>query len=657
MGTFSDDFNRANGAPGGNWVTVAGTPAIESNWLRNTPLGVAALYNTTISDGARHECAVRLTLSAQATNHAGPLVKWNGANATGYLAAVVFSTPNWYLRIYAGAWGSLNQIASVTLSAGPPTIYTLRLVWDDGHLTASIVGGESVQVDDATYANGVYMGLAVHYNVQMADWVTMLTGAAQDFQVTPEVVGNYGATTELTFTGTETAWTPGTPGSPTFTCDHGALSGQVVASATSASATFDPLDYLGPVVLTDPSTGLTDTIIVTSDPNVLPPTQEDPWMHDDGVLAKATIDLFSPDYILTDQSPIIESTQEVPGRLAILDAIRQIWNAHFGEWTGTAPPDQGVFSQLLALIAGSYTPTVELYTSERHTSIREELELVRDSLTELRTGADWTLYDVAILLGGLPIISHQDLKTLIEEGGSNQAVLDMLESMWGPQRPTLTDLAQLVNEMATVAGYTLGDVLDAIAALQLGVNVDLTPVLNRLDLIQPDTSISLSHLHADLATTDGVVDTMAASLAQIRGPGLITFQDILDAITQLRHDISLDLSTLKLPPIWPGFAHVTLGASVDLATVTNVDGPMHGCIVQITATEPGTSFMQYDGVKAWRHVGGLVFYDDHGQCETYQALGFGEALYVPKTMAVAQGVKLFKSHLPRGSITPWTINP
>lgn len=70
-----------------------------------------------------------------------------------------------------------------------------------------------------------------------------------------------------TLTGQNTAWTPGTPGSPTFTLTStgtgASIVSQVVNSATSATLTINA-GTAGVITITDPSTGATATISVTS---------------------------------------------------------------------------------------------------------------------------------------------------------------------------------------------------------------------------------------------------------------------------------------------------------------------------------------------------------------------------------------------------------
>ena len=111
-----------------------------------------------------------------------------------------------------------------------------------------------------------------------------------------------------------------------------------------------------------------------------------------------------------------------------------------------------------------------------------------------------------------------------------------------------------------------------------------------------------------------------------------------------------------VPPIWPGADKVTLGEPVSLAPSLTITTPMDGILVSITATNPSfTYFYTYDGLKGYRSIGSLTFLTDSGQAEPFHALNFEQAVYCPRTMRRAQGVKMFTDHGLVGTVTPWTI--
>lgn len=654
MTVFVDTFTRANGSLGANWTDTAGVPAITNGAVTGT--GSSGSYANQLSDAGYQEATCRLAPAHTSGSYAGVGLKMAASGVNGFFALVRSDGTNWTFGITAALANPPTWLTSVSLGTTLPAICTITMSWDNGELTARINGGNTLTYNTATYFTNTLLGLGVRQTtIPILDWQGE-AGAAAALSVTPEVIGNYGTTTELTFTGTGTAWTAGTPGSPTFTCDHGTLSAQVVASETSATATYDPGDFLGTVTFTDPSTGATDTCLVTSDPNVVPPGGACCFDQDFIDLADRTGDASSGLLLTTDtQITTIDETQDFN------DVISQLWRGLFlGETPiGATESFVELLENLRRGALGEWEADDALLFPTHEQPIKADTDQTL-GIVETLTTQYTDLADVVGILGGSPtVLSHQDLKIAIDNiqaGGDNQDVLDMLTAMWGTSTPTLTDIAGLISDISTAAGYNLSDILDAIAALPNGDNsgqitAATLSILGAISALALEVAGVAAEVTADLASDSA----SAVALAGLIGTAATAFASILALLNEIK-DLLIPTTPTLVPPIWPGTANVTFGAVTDLTTVVNIDGPMHGIEVVITSTEPGTSFMQYDDVKSWRHIGGLAFYNDRGMMETYQALNFGKAMYVPKTMAVAQGVKLFKSHLPHGTVTPWTIN-
>lgn len=651
MTTFTDSFNRGNGAPGGNWVTISGTPTIAANWLTNNGAASCWLYETTLNDGNRHECTCRVTTASATSNQAGPIVKWSTGPGAGYHAQITYSAGTYSLSILRGAPGSMSSIASTALASAPAGIVTITLVWDNGHLSASLSTGESVSVDDATYASGTYMGVRAHYTTAQVDWVTMIVGAAPAFDVSPDVIPNYGATTELTFTGTNTEWTSGTPGSPTFTCDHGTLSDQSVASATSATATYDPGSYLGPVIFTDPSTGLTATAVVSSDVGVVPPggtvfSQEAVDYIERSAIAETDPTIANREMNIATSGPSVELQSGINRiRLSVSDT----------SITGYEVPDTTNLVQMLMEVWRGLNGTLVFGGStlvpDHADSVKTDTDVLRTSLEEIRGVLEWTLPGILNVIVGEDSIStthlHDDIAAI--SAGSNQDVLDALAAYFGANPPTIQQLGTMVSDIATIAGYTLGDVLDAIAAIP---GVDLSGITAKLDLIQPTNGNSIDTILTNLATTDGVVDTAAASLASMRGQELLTLQDILDAIALIQPGTPTNAGA----PVWPGIAGVTLGTPASLTNGARIEGEMDGVIVAVTTPPTRTGLYQIGTGMYDYGVGRISFESDNGELETWQYLGFRAALFTPKTMVRAAAVHLQVLGGAEGTITPWVVS-
>lgn len=112
----------------------------------------------------------------------------------------------------------------------------------------------------------------------------------------------------------------------------------------------------------------------------------------------------------------------------------------------------------------------------------------------------------------------------------------------------------------------------------------------------------------------------------------------------------------SVPPVWPGLANATIGTPIALALGVTITQPMDGVIIEITGVPPDTGSFTFDDVISWRNVGALAFFSDNGDEELPQTLGFQSAVYAPRTMKRAAGVKVRTSKSIVGTITPWTVN-
>lgn len=112
---------------------------------------------------------------------------------------------------------------------------------------------------------------------------------------------------------------------------------------------------------------------------------------------------------------------------------------------------------------------------------------------------------------------------------------------------------------------------------------------------------------------------------------------------------------LTASPAWPGLAFVTLGVPVAISTGFTITEAMHGVIVNLTSEPSKSSFFTFDDVNSYRNLGALSFTSDNGDQEPSQTLGFTSAVYSPKSMVKAAGVKLRFVGGVSGTVTPWLI--
>jgi hypothetical protein len=114
-------------------------------------------------------------------------------------------------------------------------------------------------------------------------------------------------------------------------------------------------------------------------------------------------------------------------------------------------------------------------------------------------------------------------------------------------------------------------------------------------------------------------------------------------------------ATLMNESLWPGLANVTLGTPVDLAPGVTITEPMNGVIVTLTGVPSKASWYDFDGTLSYRNLGQLAFETDNGNFDLAQSLGFTSAIYVPRSMYLAAGVKMRTVGGVSGTVTPWVI--
>lgn len=113
----------------------------------------------------------------------------------------------------------------------------------------------------------------------------------------------------------------------------------------------------------------------------------------------------------------------------------------------------------------------------------------------------------------------------------------------------------------------------------------------------------------------------------------------------------------NLAPVWPGLSGVTLGTPVAISRPgQTISVPCDGVIISIASTETSAGKFSFDTAISWRNAGALSFFDDNGEQEFPQSLGFEDCVYVPQSMAHAAGVRLRYSSIVSGTVTPFNIN-
>lgn len=106
-------------------------------------------------------------------------------------------------------------------------------------------------------------------------------------------------------------------------------------------------------------------------------------------------------------------------------------------------------------------------------------------------------------------------------------------------------------------------------------------------------------------------------------------------------------------PLWPGIADVTLGTPVALTGQLNLQEACDGVIVTITTPPTKTGLRQLGGAYYDYGVGELAFESDNGDLEPWQYMGFRNAIFTPRSMLHAAGVRFRILAGAEGTVTPW----
>lgn len=649
MATFTDDFERADGGLGNNWIVDTGTAVIASGKVNAS--GGSRIRNQTINASGRQEAICDIVVSVVTDILCGPLIKCSADSSNGYglYGTGTLASPVWHLRrMTSGSFVTDLAIGGPAISAGT---HTMRYLYDSGIRTFWWDGALIGSVADSTYGANTGAGWYSNEALTVLDEFTLLGDEATALSVSPSPIGNFGGSTELTFTGVTTAWTTGTPGSPTFTVDHGTLSDQEVVSATSATATYTPGTFLGIATFADPSTGATVQVQVTSDPSIAPPPSGP------GGLSQAALNWLNAQaehggLVLADN----DTTDADVSGIELKSALGYML---LGTRTGTTPSAGSLaladaMVHLWRIVNGGVDSIVGPYPEVSSSSVKEDTDRL---LARFDTGNPPTLYsiaDVLELLGGVPLANHQDILTAISAipTGDNQEVLDAILAAQGDPLATIKACIDLVYALGTTSNYDLDDVRTWAEAIR---GTGLPTVKNVMDKLGPggtslETQINaLSDLIVTETTIQGMLDIL---LAAIQGGAGATIHGVLDAIDLLPDQVAAAIQPAT--PAWPGLANVTLGDSVALSDGLVVTGPMHGLLFTITGYPPGAGKYVFGDVDSWQHTGGVIFCTDNGYYERAESFGLETQILVPRTMEQADSAIVRLNGGWSGTVRPWS---
>ncbi|MEU9208547.1 hypothetical protein AB0D27_11475 [Streptomyces sp. NPDC048415] len=152
MTSFSDDFNRADGSPGANWVQVSGTWSIVSNQLSSGSAGGVIILRAA-GAMATNDNSAQITIAATGAVSHGVWCRGNTNITQGYL----WRNDGTSWNLFSAVGGSFTSIGSFTGAAVAGDVAKVQAV---GSTIKGFVNGiQRVSVTDTAVTTGTSVGV------------------------------------------------------------------------------------------------------------------------------------------------------------------------------------------------------------------------------------------------------------------------------------------------------------------------------------------------------------------------------------------------------------------------------------------------------------------------------------------------------------------
>jgi len=652
LSVFADNFERANGAPGNGWSDLSGTTSITNGALTCTTAG--AVVNSNTYDENRHDVTVHVSGAGAAGVRSGPVVRTLAGGTLGFNLSIRGTSRPYTLSLRSSALVTGSEVTNVSLDILIPPMYALRLVWDGGHVEGYYNGELLIETDVASGFGERYAGVTMNGSSAPVQDFSCVAGAAVELAVSPTVIGNYGDCSELTLTGTNTDWTPGTPGSPVFTVNHGSISAQEVTSSTSATITYCPGNFLGSAIFTDPSTGATAAAVVTSDPTVQPPTTGA------GSLPQGVIDWLTMN--AENNGNLVYSEQEVAAThetLSITGFFEKTLDTAYVT-AGATPGATSTLNQLVLLwrlINGLYPVPTLPESAPNDLPLAHNIDFLHEKLNALTGNGVDTLDSILNLLGGDPFASHHTLLEAINgiATGNNQDVLDAITAMKGDPLMTLKVIFDMVYLLDPTGTHNLGQILTAITDARGTDQPTIADVLAKLYKIQPGNVPDLVDIDTHIVQQTTIQAMMDLLSLNIRGVQGHTILDVMTAID------GIELPAAIIPPqppiLDPTRWTMTMQEEFAFDAPLVHTGDCHGIYYTCDPLSKGVKGYAVEDRYVIMGAGAVGFLNHDGYPETFQYLQYDHGYLVCRTMAKATGFILSSNIRLNGTIQPFTLAP
>lgn len=365
----------------------------------------------------------------------------------------------------------------------------------------------------------------------------------------------------------------------------------------------------------------------------------------------------------------VPTTLEGANITQVLDWLDDNYHASTAAWIAThAPLPEAVDAALLSGIA--------YLISQSAGGAGFEVDL-SPILAALGSSAQYTVFDKMDAQG--EIRNTEYLAVLAEIGeaatGTNGAVVGVYNDLIDAEGALFThlDVGEGNIEAAITAAHAVTDGLIAgiggidQAALDAAQSAVETAIVNAQNALTGSIEAGDAGVigdvngHTDLALADlpGPINDHT-DLVQTALEGAINgaVNGLTDRVAEGTAEVILALGNLDPPasgpPVWPGLANVTLGDPVALSDQLVLVGPMDGVLINVS-TPPSKVGVYRIGERYYDYkVGELTFETDNGETESFQYLGFRQAIYTPRTMQRAAKCRFRVLAGAEGSATLWT---
>lgn len=652
MPLWADDFDRADGPIGNDWSQKSGSLAIVSNGVDSAASAQYVAGPVSGPGTAMAEATIDWTNAP--TNTLWPAVKMDANGVGGYLLKVTASGGNITYQLNRNSTGvSLVQIGTFTEAGTLGTSGVVRVTYSAGTVTGYYDGVQKVQATNTSSSANSGIGLFAQTGTGRILAFDASGDGSPRMIVTPTIVGTEDGDVGISLLAVGVAWTPGNPGSPTFTCNAGALSGQVVQTTTDAVAVFSPPLTAQTVTITDPTNGLTDDIVVVEG------TYQGGGAGGAGGLPEDVVTWLQTQaahagLILTDEDT---TTGDVAG----IELKGAFGSLLLGVRTGDTPtaPNQAIGAAIMTIwdiLNGQLEHTSETDVFSQVIDTKLDTTALLQKWLTANPPTEYTVLDVLGLLGGSPVANHQDILTAI--AGIVVDNSEVLDAIAAAQGDPLATIKAVLDSLFVLGGsennYNLATVKTWVEAARGTDLPTIRDVLNKLgtsgNTIEARID-ALSDLIVTETTLQGMLDILLLAVTGGAGITIATAtNDIIDAIN------GIPTATGGGGPRWPGLSGVTLGTEVALADDLVITGPMHGLLFTITGQPVHTQKYMFGSVASWARVGAVIFQTDRGDYERSQTFSLDAQVMVPQTMDVAASATIRLNPDWTGTVRPWTIN-